>query len=88
MSLRGRKACYVSFYKIAVARVTVWRSIIVSLYIEFFPLQCLEQLLPLRNFQKKKSLSQSTRNALKRIEMQKKLPLMSGFSLCRRMLKF
>ena len=71
----------IGIYKIAVARVTVSRSIIVSLYTEFFPL---EQLLTLRNFSKK-SVSQSTRNALKRIEMQKKLPLMSGFSLCRRM---
>ena len=36
----------------------------------------------------KKSVSQSTRIALKRIEMQKKfVPLMSGVSLCRRMLK-
>ena len=37
----------------------------------------------------KKSVSQSTQNALKRIEMQKEfLPLMSGFSHCRRTLKF
>ena len=41
-------------YKIAVARVTVWRSIIDSLYTVFFPL---EQLLPLRNFQKNKCVS-------------------------------
>ena len=40
--------------KIAVARVTVWRRRIVSLYTVFFPL---EQLLPLRNFQKKKCVS-------------------------------
>ena len=57
-----------AYDKIAVARVTILRSIIVSRYTEFFPL---EQLLPLRNFQKK-SESQSTQNALKRIEMQKK----------------
>ena len=38
---------------------------------------------------KKESVSQSTRIALKRIEMQKEfIPLMSGISLCRRMLKF
>ena len=46
--------------KFAVARVTVWRSLIISLYTEFSPL---EQLLPHRNFQKK-SVSQSTRNRL------------------------
>ena len=57
-----------AYDKIAVTRVTVLHSIIVSLYTEFFPL---EQLLPLRNFQKK-SVSQSTQNALKRMEMQKK----------------
>ena len=71
--------------KIAVARVTVWRSIIVSLYTEVFPLRAVASPQKL----KKKSVSQSTRIALKRIEMQKKfLPLMSVFSLCRRMLKF
>ena len=68
----------VGLYKFAVARVTVWRSIIVSLYTEFFPS---EQLLPLRSFQKK-SVSQSIRNALKRIEMQEKFvyPLWVVFS--------
>ena len=45
-----------------------------------------------QNLKKKISVSQSTRCALKRIEMQKKkikkiFPLMSGVSLCRRMLK-
>ena len=104
---------------IAVARVTVWRSITVSLY-TVFPLWA---VVLRRNFQKKvrfnrlemlwnalkwkknapyewhfplpqnaqkfqkKSVSQSTRIALKRIEIQKKITPMSGISLCRRMLK-
>ena len=43
-----------AYDKIAVTRVTVLRSIIVSLYTRVFPL---EQLLPLRNFQKKVCLN-------------------------------
>ena len=52
-------------------------------YTLFFPIWA---VVPPRNFQKK-SVSQSTQNALKRIEMKKKnVCLMSGISLCCRML--
>ena len=69
-----------AYDKIAVTRVTVLPSIIVSLYTEFFPL---EQLLPLRNFKKKcvsidPKCSETHGNAPPKNFF---LPLMSGFPL-------